>query len=195
VTIAKKDKFFQDTKSAIDQGATYQQYFYAFAAKLRPSTKIGLGVWTGTGDDIDFENNQAGKVFIANPYLTWNINKHIELYLNYHYTALDVQGGRKFTANVSDIRFNYQFNNQYSLRFTLQYNNTKTDTCVDGMCSNTPTSNRSLGTQLLYSYKVSPLTALHIGYSDHAKDNGLVSELTKDSQSIFFKFSYEWQPN
>jgi hypothetical protein len=51
---------------------------------------------------------------------------------------------------------------------------------------------QELGTQLLYSYKINPLTKFFVGYSDVAMQDDTLTDLTRSEQSIFMKFSYAW---
>jgi hypothetical protein len=57
---------------------------------------------------------------------------------------------------------------------------------------------RSLGTQLLFSYKVNPLTVLFLGYSDDRRGErplaGDPIPLTGTDRAFFVKIGYAWRP-
>ena len=59
---------------------------------------------------------------------------------------------------------------------------------------NTDARSLSIGSQLLYSYKLNPQTVFFLGYSDnHREDDDLLS-LTQTDRSLFMKLSYAWAP-
>jgi hypothetical protein len=56
-----------------------------------------------------------------------------------------------------------------------------------------PTS-KSLGTQLLYSYKLNPQTVFFAGYSDNRIEDGATGTLEPTGRTVFLKLSYAWTP-
>jgi hypothetical protein len=52
----------------------------------------------------------------------------------------------------------------------------------------------TIGTQLLYSYKLNPQTVLFVGYSDNAREDDEVLDLTRTDRTVFAKLSYAWMP-
>jgi hypothetical protein len=53
---------------------------------------------------------------------------------------------------------------------------------------------RSLATQLLYSYKLNPRSALYAGWSQGGFSDDVQTGLFQDNRSLFLKLSYAWQP-
>ncbi len=52
----------------------------------------------------------------------------------------------------------------------------------------------TMGSQLLFSYKINPQTLFYLGYSDnHLRDDEVLS-LTRADRTFFAKFSYAWLP-
>ena len=113
------------------------------------------------------------------------------------YSALSMaealpDGGRLFTANLSDLRATYQFSARSFLRFTMQY----VDSERNKDLYNFPVQSdfKELTTQLLYSYKLNAATRFFIGYSDEGFQNDAYDSIEPTNRTIFAKFSYAWQP-
>ena len=56
---------------------------------------------------------------------------------------------------------------------------------------------RDLFNQLLFSYKLNPQTALHVGYTDDRTDvlDGILADgLIQTSRTFFAKIGYAWVP-
>ena len=51
---------------------------------------------------------------------------------------------------------------------------------------------KDMGVQLLYSYKVNPLTKFFLGYSDAGFQDESMERLTRNERSLFFKISYAY---
>ncbi|WP_158965678.1 carbohydrate binding family 9 domain-containing protein [Paraglaciecola sp. L3A3] len=147
--------------------------------------------YSSYGDQIDFDNNRLGTQFQFNPQVTWDIGKHLQLNLRHTYKKLDIEQDNLFVANLTDLRVTYQFDQKQFLRIILVFSdiNRNQDLYLYHSVDN---KQKYLGSQLLYSYKLNPLTKFFIGYSDSAEQNELVSSLTSHEQSIFMKFSYAW---
>ena len=77
------------------------------------------------------------------------------------------------------------------IRAILQY----TDIERDPSLYIDPVESRSKDffTQLLFTYKVNPRTALYLGYSDNYQGNSQV-DMTQLNRTAFFKIGYAWVP-
>jgi hypothetical protein len=95
-----------------------------------------------------------------------------------------------FTAKLSDFRATYQFNQRQFLRLILVYSDIERN--PQNYTFDVDTSSKGLGTQILYSYKLNPLTKFFVGYSDSAYQDDVLTSLTKNERSVFMKFSYAW---
>jgi hypothetical protein len=91
---------------------------------------------------------------------------------------------------LSDFRATYQFNQRQFLRLILVYSDIERN--QQNYTFDVESSNKGLGTQLLYSYKLNPLTKFFVGYSDSAFQDDVQTSLTKSERSVFMKFSYAW---
>jgi hypothetical protein len=95
-----------------------------------------------------------------------------------------------FTAKLSDLRATYQFNQRQFLRLILVYSDIERN--PQNYTFDVDASSKGLGTQILYSYKLNPLTKFFVGYSCLAYQDDVLTTLTKNERSVFMKFSYAW---
>jgi hypothetical protein len=142
------------------------------------------------GNEIDFANARQGEQFRFDPGVRWNVGSHLRLNLTHAYEALDVDGGRLFTANLTELRATYQLNNRTFVRWIGQHLDVDRDPSlydfpIDGR-------SRDFFNQLLFSYKINPLTVLFLGYSDTHTGNAQI-DLTQESRTLFLKVGYAWQ--
>ena len=177
------------------QGTMYDQNLLSLYTEVRPLPGLFLGAYTRVGDAIDYDNNRAGDLVQFDPQITWNIGRHLEARIQHNFRTLDVDGGRLFTANLTDLRLTYQFDTRSALRLTLQHADIERDLNLYLDTEDLSRQNRSLGSQLLYSYKVNPQTVFFIGYSDQALDNDMLDRMEKSDRSAFLKMSYAWLPD
>lgn len=173
------------------EGTTYHQNEHTLYAQVRPSGSVRASLNLGFGDDIDYQHNRAGTFVKFSPSLTLGLGRHLKLDADHTLRRLDITEGRLFTANLSQLRAVYQFNNRAFARAILQY--TKVDR--ESALYSDPVDRRSehLFSQFLLSYKVSPQTVAFLGYSDNAMGDDAI-ELTRKDRTIFFKLGYAWRP-
>jgi hypothetical protein len=93
--------------------------------------------------------------------------------VNHNYERLSRDGGDVYVAHLTDLRLSYQFNLRQRLRLAVVRSDVRIDpdlatgtpcTLPGGYCL--PPRGRSTSTQLIYSYKINPRTALYAGYAD-----------------------------
>ncbi len=161
--------------------------------EMRPNSSLYVASFFRYGDQIDFENNRLGKELNVNPRLNLSVGKHLQLTMRYTYRTLDVDGRALFTANLTDARLTYQFNQRQFLRFILLHYDVRRN--LDNYLIDTSdihSRSQDLGVQLLYSYKINPLTKFFVGYSDNGFNNDDLPKRRVAEQSVFMKFSYAW---
>ncbi len=143
-----------------------------------------------TGNAVDLANNRVGDKFHIRPVLNMNLGKHFEVRLRHTYEQLEADGSEVFTANLSDVRFTYQFNVNSFLRLAVIYTDLERNQAnyIDDVDS----QYKNLATQLLYSYKLNPQTVFFAGYSDNGYQDDELSSITKEQRTLFAKFSYAW---
>jgi hypothetical protein len=147
-----------------------------------------------SGNQIDFANARQGEQLRFDPGIRWNVGRHLRLNLNHALEALDVDGGRLFTANLTELRATYQLNNRTFVRWIGQHLDVDRDPTLYDDCETNPIDARSRDffNQLLFSYKINPLTVLFLGYSDTHVGNHEI-DLTQESRTLFLKVGYAWQ--
>ena len=171
----------------------YREEKVSFFTELQPIGGLLLGVWMQYGSQVDFANSRLGDQLRINPFMDWNINRHLLLKLQATLLDLDTQEGNQiFDAGVYDLRLTWQFNRRSFLRFTTQYQDVErnVDEYIDDVDANT----RDMGRQLLYSYKVNPVTVFYLGYSDNYFQDDSLNKLEEVDRTLFMKIGYAWMP-
>ena len=179
------------SKLAISGNTTlFNEHFVTLYGEMRPQSSLYLELFVKFGDGIDFDNNRLGRHTEIVPSIGWNVGEHLQINVTHFYKKLVVEQQDLFTANLSDLRITYQFDQRQFLRFIAIYSDIERNPDLYQFAVDK--SSRDLGTQLLYSYKVNPLTKVFVGYSNAAFQDDQLSRLTSAEQSIFMKFSYAW---
>lgn len=162
--------------------------------EFRPQSNIWLGNFIKIGENLDYSNSRLSDVFAWEPRITLNLGKHLETRLTYKYNTMEFAGDEVFTANLIDLRMNYQFNIRSFLRLSVvgfdidrNLENYKEDVRDDFN-----KSYKSIASQLLFSYKVNPQTLFFIGYSEGGYQSNELTKVTNDKRSVFLKMSYAW---
>jgi hypothetical protein len=173
-------------------GVTFDgQRFFNFFTEIEPNGSVWLSLEGGISEAVDFANTQEGDLVELNPELRWNIGRHIRVTWDHVYRSLDVEEGRLFEANLSQLRMVYQFTPRTFLRAILQHQKIDRDPSLYDDPQAVSAEDESLFSQLLFSYKLNPQTVLFAGYSDNRiGDQDL--PLTLRDRSLFFKLGYAW---
>ncbi len=161
--------------------------------EFQPNGKLWLGLWYRVGDDIDFANTRPAETVVIEPNIRYNFGKHVRANLSHTYQRLDVDEGRLFEVNLSQLRLVYQFNVRMFVRGIFQYQQIDRDPLL--YVDEVDTENKDLFTQLLFSYKLNPRTVLFFGYTDNREGyivNDNQVDLTQSDRSLFLKLGYAW---
>lgn len=172
-------------------GVTFDEEFVNLYLEMRPTGSLYLELDAGFGDSIDFANTRAADELELEPSLTWNVGRHLQLGLEHEFLRLDVEGGKLFEANLTELRTVYQINIRTFVRAILQYENVSFD--PELFAANVSREEEHLFSQLLFSYKINPQTVLFLGYSDNAFGAELrdrTIDLTRADRTLFFKVGY-----
>jgi len=173
-------------------GQYFDEQFNQLSLSLSPTPGLELGMYFRLEDIVDFANTRLGRSRRIGPEIGWQIGRHLEVDLEFQHQEFDVDGGRLFTAKLTDAEFTYQFNARSFLRFTAQY--IDNDRNPDLYIRNVQSRSRELTTQLLYSYKVNAATRFFVGYSDAGFQDDSFESIEQTNRTFFAKFSYAWQP-
>jgi hypothetical protein len=158
--------------------------------EMRPSAAWYISAFSRFGDHIDYDNNRLGRQLLVQPIISWNLGKSLQFKIRHTFQDFEVENQQLFTANLTDFRTTYQFDQQQFLRLILVYSDIERN--PQNYTFDVDASRKGLGTQLLYSYKINPLTKFFVGYSDSAYQDDELTSLTKNQRSVFMKFSYAW---
>ena len=189
--VVSRERFFDD--EYFDE-KSFMMWF-----EIKPWSNVTFGNFMQFGDQIDFTNTQLGELTLFEPYVEWQIGRHLNLELNYTQQELDVTGGNLFKAQLLDLRASYQFSIRSRLSLTIQGTEISRNLALYDANQDTDPDNDFLaqskraGTQLIYSYKINPQSLFYLGYSDNYLENDEVQNLERTDRTFFAKFSYLWQ--
>lgn len=132
--------------------------------------------------------------------MLWRPFDRLRVANTYLHTELESrQGQGKIFANeIIRSNWNYQFNREWSLRFIAQYEET------DAGFNTRLADDRNLNFDLLLRYVINPWSAFYLGYNTNRSNFDIVdmegerelittSDLRKDGEQFFVKFSYLFQ--
>ncbi len=178
---------------AIDGNTTlFTESAFKLYGEMQPNAFIEFYSFLRMGDRIDLVNNRLGEQVFAENGFDLNIGINTSVSLDYTYSELDSADQSLFVANLIDTRITYQLDPRQFLRLIIAYSDI--DRNPNNYVVEVEEKSRNLGFQLLYSYKVNPLTKFFVGYSQSAFENEDLNKLVADNQSLFMKFSYAWLP-
>jgi hypothetical protein len=157
--------------------------------EMQPGAIAKFSLFLFRGDGIDFENNRPADITQATPAVELKLGRHINAQLSHIFQQLDVDGGRLSAANISQLRFVYNFSVRSFARAILQYQTLDQDPELFTFPVDAKTE--TLFSQLLFSYKLNPQTVLFVGYSDNHLGIDQIT-LTQTERTFFLKLGYAW---
>lgn len=161
---------------------------------MRPVSNLHyyLNLWFG--DRIDYANTRPGKRIRFSPGFDWDIGKHLNLNIEHTYEHLNIEGGKLYTANITETHITYQFTKKMFIRSIVQYRIYKRNTSLYLDVENLPDPfTKRIYTQYLFSYKINPQSAVYLGYSDSylgSDPDNLDAPLIQTDRGLFFKVGY-----
>jgi len=165
---------------------------------IKPTNRTYLSLEVTAGDKIDYRNDRLGDLIEVAANITINITNHLEFDFYQTYSKLDADNEQGIKDNVyiaklSELRLSYQFDVYSYLKLNLVYSD------IDRNPDNNPfvyvsTVNKSLSTQLIYAYKLTPQTVFFLGYSDSSYQDDDLNDLSREERTFFTKVSYAWAP-
>jgi hypothetical protein len=114
---------------------------------------------------------------------------HVNLQLTHTLQSLDVDGGELLKANLTEVRFVYQFNIRMFARVILQYRDVARN--PDLYTFEVEPDVEALFSQFLFSYKLNAQTVLFAGYSENRLGT-MDFDLTQRDRTLFIKLGYAW---
>ncbi|MGB5659331.1 MAG: hypothetical protein WBO54_07585, partial [Thermoanaerobaculia bacterium] len=172
------------------EGVLYEDLDYGeFGFEIQPSGAIKLEFFGVKADGIDFANNQPADETLIIPSFEAKLGRHVNIRLEHTVQKLNVEGGKLFEANLSQLRLIYNFNVRTLVRGIFQWRDIERNPDLYSFAVEPKTE--TLFTQLLFSYKLNARTVLFAGYSDNHLGVENV-DLTQTNRTFFFKIGYAW---
>ena len=183
-------RFFDDTQTFVTQKVNssfnpnlleqdYQIKIYEVYGGFSPLAGIDIELFYEWGEDVEFTSAEIGDLLTKQISTNYQLNDNWRFTLEYINQDMTVNGTKAYDVHLANFRAAYQIDVQQSIRLTLQ--------------SQREGADKSLASQLLYSYKVNPFTLFYVGYSDNAIADQQNIQLERLDRTIFVKFSYAWQ--
>lgn len=161
-------------------------------SQLRPRGGVNVQMQIHYGEQVDFANSRLALERRLQPNIEWNIGQHLLLRLRHTKSTLTAKTGQRiFDANLTDVRVTWQFNVRSYIRFTTQRQDLERNTEVY-TDRTTPGRSLTLGSQLLYAYKLNPQTVLYVGAANSGLEDDRTADLMQTNRTIFAKVSYAW---
>jgi hypothetical protein len=181
------------TRDRLYDDVMFAENRFSLFAEFQPRGGLLLGFWSSSGDQIDFDNTRLGKQQRIDPFVLWNVSRHLLLRYDGVFVNLDQQDGQDiFAAAVHNVRLTWQFSVRSFLRLTAQIQDIERN--QDSYYEAVDRRSRDVGRQLLYSYKLNPQTVFFLGYSDALIDDDNLGSLTTTDRTWFMKIGYAWTP-
>jgi hypothetical protein len=174
------------------QGVRYEGLETLFGFfEFQPSGVAKATLFARDGEAVDVNNNQRADELLLNPTLELKLGRHVNLGLDHFLQRLERRGDEILTANLSQLRLVYNFNPRMFVRGILQH--LAVDRDPEQWRLPVDVETETFFTQLLFSYKVNPLTVLFVGYADNrlGLNDGLQDfSLTRTDRTVFVKIGY-----
>ncbi len=157
---------------------------------IQPTANVRFGFGMQLGPGGDFVEARQGDLVSLNPSVRLELGRHVQARLSHEYRQLELPGqGRLFEAHQSELRFVYQINLRAFVRAIVQ----RTAVNRNPLLFSRPVDEEvdDVFGQLLFTYKINPLTALYVGYTGAYLDLDR-SGLIETGNTVFFKVGYAW---
>jgi hypothetical protein len=184
-------ELFGYTRDRYWAGRLFPEHSLGFFGEFTPRAGLRLWGYVGSGQSIDFANDRRGRFLTIEPGIALDLGRGFSLELNHVDQRLQRGGGTVYHAQLSDLRVGWQFDLRQRLRLSLQRSTLERDPALH--VDPVERYSRSIGTQLIYSYKLNPRTVFYAGYGDaYYGEDGFATFQT--DRTLFVKLGYAWQP-
>ncbi len=190
---------FRVKKENVD-GFEFDMTDWQITYGVTPFKGFSIDFLTEFGDAVDYDNYQLAKTFTWDTLMGVRIGGRLNLDLNHIYQKLTREGRTIFTVNLLQVTLGYHFNVRSFFRAIVQYFDY--NTVPAQFLYYTPVDRqKTLFTQLLFSYRLNPQTVLFLGYSDNYLGRDVLrgtganralfsTDLTHRNQTFFLKIGY-----
>ncbi|HET7307005.1 MAG TPA: DUF5916 domain-containing protein [Gammaproteobacteria bacterium] len=176
------DQYFDRHIFALDQ--------YELDASAQPVSWLAFEVDTTAGDGVDYIGARKGALLSVEPSFTLAPGRHLKIEFVGNFERLNVPAGRLYTADLYDLRIAWYFNSRVFVRAigqeqNIRHNPTLYAQSIDG-------HTRTLATQWLFGYVLTPWTKLFVGFANGYLGTGEAG-LLQQQRTYFVKLSYDFQ--
>ncbi|MEO5566496.1 MAG: DUF5916 domain-containing protein [Luteimonas sp.] len=180
------------TRSRFWDNQLFDESYVKVFGNFTPRSGVQMGANMRVGPQIDLAASRIGQGRYVELWANLLIGRGYSLNVDLFRQSLARDGGTAFAATVLDTRLGWQINPRQRLRIAVQASTVNKDPALYLKPVNR--HSRDLATQLIYSYKVNPRTALYAGgtIGGYLDDNN--ADLFASSRGVFLKLSYGWQP-
>lgn len=168
-------------------GPRFRDNYGTLHAGFWPTKSIHVSFEGYAGDEVDYDHVRKGKRLMLRPAFDYKLGRSMTIGFDHVYEHQDVEGGRLYSAHLSNLKFLFQFNTSTSLRAILQYADFKYNTDLYAGISDPRF--KHLFTQFLFSYKLNPQTILFLGYSDDYYGYRTIP-MKQKNRTLFLKVGY-----
>jgi len=181
-------RFDPSITNITDNSTQFNLDFIFIYGEIRPIANFYISNLLLKSDAVDYANNRKGEKVQLLPIIQWDVNDAVNIKLEHTFEKMTVLNDELYTANLTDLRVNYQFNSDSKVRLSLIHNNVVFN--PSNYTFDIDKKSKSLGSQLVYSYRFDALSAFYLGLSSNAVDNDAINGLTTNQKSIFLKLSH-----
>jgi hypothetical protein len=179
-------ELYLDRNKVYYNGTTFDLDQQILFFQINPSGNVRLRLSAQLGDQIDFANTRPGDLVYLIPGVQLR-GRNLSLQLDHAYQKLDVEGGKLFDVNLTQMKLIYQLNVRTFVRAIVQYQDLQRNPKLY-LRTVRPEQQDVFG-QFLFSYKLNPQTVLFAGYTDSRL--GLQGvDLTQTGRTFFLKLGY-----
>ncbi len=171
------------------EGETFAFNQYELDSSARPTAWLRMELDTTAGGAVDYAGGRKGKLLSIEPSFTLSAGRHLKIQFVGNFERLNVPGGRLYTANLYDLRIAWYFNSRMFVRAIGQEQNIRRNTAL--YPSNVQSRTRTLATQWLFGYVLTPWTKLFAGFTDGYLGVGQAG-LVQQARTYFLKVTYDF---
>ena len=180
------------TRKRYWEGTLFDEHYADVNGEFRPTGNVLLGAYANVGTMIDLLASETGRRELVELWGNASIGRGLSLNWDILHQRMRRHGGTAFEATVLNAGGSWQFDPRQRLRLTVQGSEVLRDPSLYADAVNETA--RDWATQLVYSYKVNPRTAVYAGASYGAFMDDDNPDLFGNTRNVFVKITYGWQP-
>lgn len=159
------------------------------SGRLQPRGSMELGVESVFGDKMDVINSRPAEHQRVQPFLNWNLHRHLSLRLDGLYFDLQTPEGRPIVeAQLVDAQLTWQIHKRGSFGLTLQQQDVARNPAAYAV--NVDDRRRKVGHKLRYALQLNPQTEFQLGFAGAYLDDEAIEAPGPVDRSWFVNLGY-----